>query len=173
MKRLALIIILLLWALAPAAVAQVASLTPLKPQVEDVLMITYNPKASGAKLTLDEDVYAIGQIYFPERKRVVFKMRKVGEAPGLNAMVGEFKGKDVVFVAFAINHEKELREYLKTKAFNYQIIPNAETVHAKYNIGARPTHIIINRDGKLMRRITGGGLNRLKVVRASINYALY
>src|SRR5262245_23130105 len=82
MIKPAFIIFLSLWALAlaPAAVAQVASLTPLKPQVGDVLTITYNPKASGAKLTSDEDVYAIGQIYFPERKPVVFKMRKVGEA---------------------------------------------------------------------------------------------
>src|SRR5215813_13613456 len=82
MTKLTFITFLLFWALALAlgAMAQVVSLAPLKPQVGDVLTITYNPKAPGAKLTLDEDVYAIGQIYFPERKPVVFKMRKVGEA---------------------------------------------------------------------------------------------
>ncbi|HKQ75978.1 MAG TPA: hypothetical protein VJ810_19945 [Blastocatellia bacterium] len=81
MIKPAFIILLSLWALAlaPGATAQVAGLEPLKPQVGDVLTIIYNPKVSGAKLTLDEDIYAIGQIYFPERKSVVFKMRKAGE----------------------------------------------------------------------------------------------
>ena len=76
------ILLLSLWALAlaPVAMAQVVSLAPLKPQVGEMLTITYNPKASGAKLTADEDVYAIGQIYFPERKSIVFKMGKVGDA---------------------------------------------------------------------------------------------
>jgi hypothetical protein len=70
---------LLSLALTPGVIAQVAGMTPPKPQAGDVLTIAYNPKAPGAKLTLDEDVYAIGQIHFPERKSVVFKMRKVGE----------------------------------------------------------------------------------------------
>jgi hypothetical protein len=43
-------------AISPGAVAQVASLTPLKPQAGEVLTITYDPKAPGAKLTLDEDI---------------------------------------------------------------------------------------------------------------------
>ena len=92
---------------------------------------------------------------------------------GLNTMVNEFKDKDVVFVAFATDQEKELREFLKTKAFDYQIIPNAETIHEKYDINFWPTHIILNRDGKLTQRITDGGINRLKRLRALINYALY
>jgi len=95
------------------------------------------------------------------------------EIAGLNTMVNEFKDKDVVFVAFATDQEKELREFLKTKAFDYQIIPNAETIHEKYDINFWPTHIILNRDGKLTQRITDGGINRLKRLRALINYALY
>ncbi len=79
MIKAAFITFLSLCAFAPGAAAQIAGLTPLEPRAGEVLTITYNPKAPGAKLTLDEDVYAIGQIYFPERKPVVFKMRKVGE----------------------------------------------------------------------------------------------
>src|SRR5262245_15521913 len=95
------------------------------------------------------------------------------EMAGLNTLVNELKDKDVVFVAFATDKAKELREFLKTNAFYYQIIPNAETVHEKYDIKFRPTHIVLNREGKLMRRITDGGINRLKRLRALINYALY
>jgi peroxiredoxin len=95
------------------------------------------------------------------------------EIPGLNSLVSEFKDKEVVFIAFATDREKELREFLKTKAFNYQIIPNAKTIHDKYSVNFWPTHIILARDGKLARRITGGGMKRYKELRSLINLALY
>jgi hypothetical protein len=92
--------------------------------------------------------------------------------PGLNSLVSEFKDKEVVFIALAIDHEKELRKFLKTRAFNYQIIPNAETICQKYNIDLWPTHIILNRDGNLAQRITGG-INRHEELRRLINRTLY
>jgi peroxiredoxin len=95
------------------------------------------------------------------------------EMPGLNSLVSEFKDKEVVFIAFATDQEKELREFLKTKAFNYQIIPKAETINQKYNINLWPTHIILNRDGNIAQRITGGGMNRHEELRRLINRALY
>lgn len=96
-----------------------------------------------------------------------------GEIPGLNTVVSEFKDKDVVFIAFAADQENELREFLKAKEFNYQIIPNAARIHEKYNINFWPTHIILNRDSKLTQGIIGIGMNRLNKLRALINYALY
>jgi peroxiredoxin len=95
------------------------------------------------------------------------------EMDGLNSLVSEFKDKEVVFIAFATDQENELREFLKTKAFNYQIIPNAETIHQKYNINLWPTHIILNREGKIAQRITSGGMNRHDELRRLINLALY
>src|SRR6266545_4706067 len=68
--------------------------------------------------------------------------------------------------------EAELREFLKTKAFNYQIIPNAETICQKYNINLWPTHVILNRDGNLAQRITGG-MNRHEELRRLIHRTLY
>jgi len=94
------------------------------------------------------------------------------EMPRLNSLVREFKDKEVVFIAFATDQQKRLREFLKTNAFNYQIIPNAERIRQKYKINFWPTHIILNRDGKLARRITGG-MNRHEELRRLINRALY
>ncbi len=94
------------------------------------------------------------------------------EMPGLNSLVSEFKDREVVFIALATDHEKELREFLKTKAFNYQIIPNAETICQKYNINLWPTHVILNRDGNLAQRITGG-MNRHEELRRLIHRTLY
>jgi peroxiredoxin len=94
------------------------------------------------------------------------------EMPGLNSLVSEFKDKEVVFIALATDHEKKLRKLLKTKVFNYQIIPDAETICQKYNINLWPTHIILNRDGNLAQRITGG-INRHEELRRLINRTLY
>lgn len=90
----------------------------------------------------------------------------------LDTLVSEFKDKDVVFIAFATDQENELREFLKTKSFNYQIIPNAETIHSKYNI-EWPTHIILNRDGRVLYRVAGFGMIRIKELRRMIDRALY
>jgi thiol-disulfide isomerase/thioredoxin len=95
------------------------------------------------------------------------------EMPGLNTLVTEFKDKGVVFIAFATDQEKELREFLKTKAFNYQIIPSAEALNQKFDIRLWPTHIILNREGKMAQRLSGGGMNRHEELRRLINRLLY
>src|SRR5262245_33952320 len=90
----------------------------------------------------------------------------------LNTLAGEFKDKDVVFIALATDQEYELREFLKTESFNYQIIPNAETIHSEYNIDW-PTYIILNLDGRVLNRIAGFGMSRIKELRRMIYRALY
>lgn len=97
----------------------------------------------------------------------------LAEMPGLNQLVGEFKDKDVVFIAFARDQEKELREFLPTRPFHYQIIANAEAQHDLYQLNMWPTHIIINREGKIAQRIIGGGMNRPEELRRLINRVLY
>ncbi len=38
------------------------------------------------------------------------------EMPGLNQLVSEFKGKDVVFIAFATDAAEDLQTFLKEKS---------------------------------------------------------
>lgn len=97
----------------------------------------------------------------------------IAEMPGLNQLVAEFKDKDVVFIAFARDQEKELREFLPTKPFHYQVIANAETQHDLYQLNMWPTHIIINREGKVAQRLIGGGMNRHEELRRLLNRVLY
>jgi peroxiredoxin len=78
------------------------------------------------------------------------------EIPGLNELVREFKDKDVVFIALASDEENELREFLKKSRFDYQIAPNADEVMKLYNVWSYPTHIIIDRNGLIEMRTTGG-----------------
>jgi thiol-disulfide isomerase/thioredoxin len=84
------------------------------------------------------------------------------EMPGLNQLVKEFKGKDVVFIAFANDEENELREFLKTKAFDYQIVAGGFNVGMDYQVSVWPTHVIIDREGNVVSRLIGGSENRHK-----------
>ena len=94
------------------------------------------------------------------------------EMPGLNQLVSEFKGKDVVFIAFATDGAEDLQAFLKEKAFNYQIIPAASKVSEDYQVQAFPTHVIIGKDGQIISRLTGGSEKRHDDLRPLIERAL-
>ncbi|HKQ78157.1 MAG TPA: TlpA disulfide reductase family protein [Blastocatellia bacterium] len=95
------------------------------------------------------------------------------EMPGLNDLVREFKDKDVVFIAFASDEENELREFLKRSRFDYQVAPNADEIMELYNVRSYPTHIIIDRNGLIEMRTTGGddktGLELKRMLKRSID----
>ena len=82
----------------------------------------------------------------------------VQEMPELNELVQEYQDKKVVFLAFALNGNAELEQFLKKKDFNYQIIPDARVVAEQYSVEGFPTHIIIDKAGKVVYRTMGLGL---------------
>lgn len=94
------------------------------------------------------------------------------EMPGLNQLVAEFKDKDVVFLALALDPADDLRKFLKTTAFNYTIIADAESISGSYEVSAFPTHIIIDRKGQIIGRLTGGSDRRHEQIRPLIQRAL-
>jgi thiol-disulfide isomerase/thioredoxin len=94
------------------------------------------------------------------------------EMPGLNQLVTEFKDKDVVFLALALDSADDLRKFLKTMAFNYTIIAAAETISNSYEVSAFPTHIIIDKKGQIAGRLTGGSDKRHEQIRPLIQRAL-
>jgi thiol-disulfide isomerase/thioredoxin len=80
------------------------------------------------------------------------------EIPELNELVEKYKNKNVVFLAFALDKDKQLlNKYIKHNPFSYDIIPDAGKIAEEYKVTAYPTHIIINKDGKVVARIIGGG----------------
>lgn len=94
------------------------------------------------------------------------------EMPGLNQLVSEFKGKDVVFIAFATDAAEDLQTFLKEKSFNYRIIPAASKTAEAYEVNAYPTHVIIGKDGQIISRLTGGSDKRHDDLRPLIERAL-
>ena len=81
------------------------------------------------------------------------------EIPDLNELVKMYKNKDVVFLACALDDDKQLlKKYLKLNPFSYDIIPDARKIVEMYKVSAFPTHIIVNKDGIIITRIAGGGI---------------
>lgn len=80
------------------------------------------------------------------------------EIPELNELVKKYKNKNVVFLAFALDKDKQLlNKYLKQYPFSYDIIPDSRDIADTYKVSAYPTHIIVNKDGKIVTSIIGGG----------------
>lgn len=70
------------------------------------------------------------------------------EIPELNEMVAKYKdNKDVVFLAIALDSRSELRDFLKTIPFNYNIVDDGRYYADKYGVKSYPTHVIVGKDG--------------------------
>ncbi len=79
------------------------------------------------------------------------------EIPALNELVNEFKNKNVLFIAFALDDDlKILNSFLKKTPFKYVIIPKSAQVAKDYKITIYPSHLIIDRKGNIVTTIQGG-----------------
>jgi peroxiredoxin len=68
------------------------------------------------------------------------------EIPELNALVDKYKGKEVVFLGFSTNDKLKIEEFLKTKTFKYNIIPDSKEVAGLYNVNSFPTHFVVDKN---------------------------
>jgi peroxiredoxin len=82
------------------------------------------------------------------------------EMPGLNSLVEEFEGKDVAFIGFALDPAEKLREFLKDHPFDYSIVPNSTKIAELFGVSVYPTHILINKQGRIEYFLTGGSPER-------------
>jgi peroxiredoxin len=72
------------------------------------------------------------------------------ERPYLNQLVNEYKSDtEVVFIAVSLDPKEKLEEFLKDNPFDYIIIPDGNKIVKKYPITSYPTHVIINKEGKI------------------------
>ena len=77
----------------------------------------------------------------------------VKEFPELNKLVQENENRhDVLFISLAMDKKQDLINFLKTKGFKYAVIPEMKSFMIdKMNITEFPTHILIGRDGKIVK----------------------
>jgi peroxiredoxin len=82
------------------------------------------------------------------------------ELPALNKLTGEYKGRDVVFIAFSRDTESQINKFLVDKTFNFQIVSNKYNVSEDFCvIGGWPMHLIIDKKG-IVQFIKAGGVSK-------------
>lgn len=79
----------------------------------------------------------------------------VKEFPELNKLVDSYKNrKDILFLSLAFDDKQDLITFLKTHKFSYAVAPNQqEFMNDKLGITTYPTHIIIAKDGKIVKAV--------------------
>ena len=96
----------------------------------------------------------------------------VMEMPELNELVEEYKGKDIVFLALALNEKKQLNTFLKTTKFNYKVISNGKSIADSYGVDGFPTNVIIDQEGIIQYVSTGIGPDNKSNLQKEINKLL-
>lgn len=94
------------------------------------------------------------------------------EIPGLNSLVEEYGDQGVEFLAIALDQKKYLDDFLTEKEFKYCIIPEGRKIAEQYGVEGYPTHIIINPEGEIEARLTGGNPQRHKDIKPLIERLL-
>lgn len=103
-----------------------------------------------------------GNIYNTENtkgKIIVFKFwyihcqQCVAEIPSLNELLKKYKNRrDIIFISLAFDTNEELQKFLLKKPFDYIIVGNQkEYLRNELNISMYPTHMIINKEGKVVK----------------------
>ncbi|HSU29039.1 MAG TPA: TlpA disulfide reductase family protein [Chitinophagaceae bacterium] len=81
----------------------------------------------------------------------------MAEMPALNSLVTEYRGKDVVFVAFGTDSKSKLvAEFLPNYKFDFIIVPYDKVVLQKIGKTGFPTTYIIDKKGNVRMAWAGG-----------------
>lgn len=95
------------------------------------------------------------------------------EIPHLNNMVEAYKEReDVVFLAVVLDQSYELKEFLKEMPFQYGIVDAGSYVASRYGINLFPTHVVIDKEGKVIFHTSGYGMGTVPWLKKAINEAL-
>lgn len=100
------------------------------------------------------------------------------EIPKLNGLVSAFKDKNVVFIGLTTDNSSKVQNFLKSKPFNFEIVPNSFDVVLKYadkdragniNMGF-PAHFLVNQNGEI--ELKTNGFDKTDELNAQINRLL-
>lgn len=95
------------------------------------------------------------------------------EIPELNELVESYKdNSNVIFLAIALDQKSDLREFLRLSPFNYNIIDNGTVLAQSYRVTSFPTHLVIDKEGKVKFHTTGLAKNTVHWVKKSIEESL-
>lgn len=83
----------------------------------------------------------------------------VSEMPSLNKLVREFKDRDVLFIGFATDKEKDLIHiYHNSGKFLFDIVASSQGIANKFIFDGYPTTYIVDQNGRIVKAWTGNPL---------------
>lgn len=71
------------------------------------------------------------------------------EIPKLNSLVDLFAGQEVSFIAFGLDPSQQVKQFLAETQFRYTIVPSSTKVAMKYGVRGAPTHVVVDKAGKV------------------------
>lgn len=96
------------------------------------------------------------------------------EIPELNKLVTDYENNDeVVFLAFAKDTPELLGKFLSKTSFDYIILPNANDIAKKINVYAYPSHIVIDKKGRIQYLSVGFENKSIQTLRSMIEKSLH
>lgn len=97
----------------------------------------------------------------------------MAELPELNALVDSFsKRRDVVFLAPDFEKRDAVKRFRNANVFRYRILPEASELVKQLSVSSYPTHLIIGRNGKVIKRYSGGLAGIQHLLKRDIEEAL-
>lgn len=70
------------------------------------------------------------------------------EIPELNQLYTKYKdNKEVIFLAVALDEKYDIKQFLKTNPFLYNIVSDGRFFSEKHGISSYPTHLVVGKDG--------------------------
>jgi len=95
------------------------------------------------------------------------------EIPHLNKVTETYKDRDdVVFLAVALDEAYDLKQFLKEMPFNYGIVDGGRYIASQYGITLYPTHVVLDKEGKVIFHTSGYGMGTVPWLKKSIEAAL-
>jgi len=74
----------------------------------------------------------------------------IDEMPQLNSLVNKYKNNSqVVFLGPSLDNAARASSFLTRQAFNYNIIPDSKELANLFKVPGYPTHVVINRSGRV------------------------
>ena len=95
----------------------------------------------------------------------------VMEMPLLNQLVEKYQGKEVIFLAFALDKKPALTRFLKKKKFDYTIIPDSDQLVTQYKIESFPSHLVLDKNSKITL-VEFGGIENTDLLKNEIDEQL-
>ena len=76
------------------------------------------------------------------------------------------------FLAIALDHKHEIRDFLKETPFTYHIIDEGRDIAKMYRIKTYPTNLVLDKDGKVIFHSTGTRVNTPYWIKQTIMEAI-